>query len=492
MTGTPISRFALRAGASCLAIAAGLAIWPVGAQASATQESIVQDDKQLLYSGPAAREEALDDFAALGADTIRVLMVWNRVAPSPSSITRPVGFNATDPAQYPGWAPYDELIASAQSHGLEVILNPTGPGPAWASECSGSAQSRMTCNPSPAEFRSFIKAAGTRYGSIHRWSIYNEPNVSSWLSPQYVRRGGVNVASSPTRYRLLFEAATTALTASGHGSDQILIGETAPFGSATGRLSDATMSTAGFIRDLLCVDAKGRAITTGGCRSYRRLRATGYAHHPYIRGGSRPPTTAARLDEITISSSSQLFNLLDLGGRLGRINKGLPVYYTEYGFQTNPPDHLLGVSPTKQAEYINESDAIAYRQSRVRSVAQYLLRDEPLTGGFQSGLRFFDGSFKPAYAAYRLAIWVANSRDGVTVYGQTRPAKKGVAATVAVQFHGFDSTAFKTIATVSTSTGNHSFTKSLAKRSGLWRLRWTHPSTGEVLLSRTATTTALR
>ena len=127
-----ISRLALRA-ATLLAVAAGLTVAAGGGPASSGQESIVQDDKALIYSGGAAREAALDDIVGLGADTIRVLVVWSRVAPSPDSITRPAGFKATDPSGYPGWAPYDELVASARSRGLDVILNPSGPGPAWAS-----------------------------------------------------------------------------------------------------------------------------------------------------------------------------------------------------------------------------------------------------------------------------------------------------------------------------------------------------------------------
>ena len=47
-----------------------------------------------------------------------------------------------------------------------------------------------------------------------------------------------------------------------------------------------------------------------------------------------------------------------------------------------------GVPLDKQAEYINESDWIAYKDSRVRSVAQYKLVDEPDVASFQTGLRF--------------------------------------------------------------------------------------------------------
>ena len=37
---------------------------------------------------------------------------------------------------------------------------------------------------------------------------------------------------------------------------------------------------------------------------------------------------------------------------------GLPLYLTEFGYQTNPPDPL-GVSSAHQAAYLNESEYIA-------------------------------------------------------------------------------------------------------------------------------------
>ena len=61
------------------------------------------------------------------------------------------------------------------------------------------------------------------------WSVWNEPNVgSSSLSPQTVN--GVEVG--PRLYRGLLDAAWSALQATGHGGDTILIGELASTGHA--------------------------------------------------------------------------------------------------------------------------------------------------------------------------------------------------------------------------------------------------------------------
>ncbi|HYM56791.1 MAG TPA: hypothetical protein VES79_02405, partial [Solirubrobacteraceae bacterium] len=50
------------------------------ASASTTQESIFEDEHQLLELGPDARTAALDDISRLGADTVRSLVLWSRLA----------------------------------------------------------------------------------------------------------------------------------------------------------------------------------------------------------------------------------------------------------------------------------------------------------------------------------------------------------------------------------------------------------------------------
>src|SRR5690606_33901068 len=150
---------------------------------------------------------------------------------------------------------------------------------------------------------------------------------------------------------------------------------------------------------------------------------SGFAHHPYTRGGSRPPYSKTLATEITITSGARLHRLLDQGARARMLPRRLPVWYTEFGYQTNPPDTVVGVPLAKQAEYLNQADYLAARDSRVRSVAQYKLVDEELLSSFQTGLRMW-GSLKakPAYAAYRLPIWVVRKGTRVTAYGQVRPA----------------------------------------------------------------------
>jgi hypothetical protein len=176
--------------------------------------------------------------------------------------------------------------------------------------------------------------------------------------------------------------------------------------------------------------------------------------------------------EITVGSASRLKRLLDQGGRARRIPRRLPIHYTEFGFQTNPPDRIFGVRPAQQAAYLNESDWIAYRDPRIRATAQYKLIDEAALSSFQSGLRFLDGTAKPAYAAWQLPIWVVRRGSGVRVWGQVRPAADSAAVSVEVQHRPAGSGGFETVQTVAVGSRKGFFLVTIPNRSGgTWRLR---------------------
>src|SRR5215208_6195429 len=231
------------------------------AHASSNQESIFQDDATLLGDDATVREQTLDEMQALGVDTVRALVLWNRIAPDALSSTKP-SFDASDPGAYPAgnWARIDALVEGAQSRGMQVLLTPTGPGPGWASDCHGDYDARRICKPKPDEFGAFVTALGRRYATVKRWSIWNEPNQGGWLQPQYSVTSKGATPDAPHRYRKLVQAATAGLAASGHGGDQILLGETAPIGRTTGDLAKRSMAPVDFWRELSCLDTRGRAL----------------------------------------------------------------------------------------------------------------------------------------------------------------------------------------------------------------------------------------
>ena len=475
-------RLALLCGALFLCIAAP-------ASASRDQESIFEDEHQLLDLGPGVANRSLDDIKSLGADSVRSLVLWSRLAPRGKR--RPAGFKAAEPRSYPpsAWDPYDDLVRGTGVRGLGLILSPSTPGPKWASRCK---KKTATCKPDPKAYRAFVTALGRRYSGAYadenqgggvlprvtRWSLLNEPNQPGWLTPQYERKGGRLVATAAVVYRALARGGIAALRASGHGRDQILLGETAPIGRTSGSLARRPVPPVEFLRKLFCLTPGGKRLGGAdgkrhGCRKYKRFAVSGFAHHPYQRGGSRPPAEPPQAaGEITISSPSRLRRVLDAAARAKRIKRGLPVFYTEFGFQTNPPDRIFGVRVALQPSYINQSDWIAYRDRRVRAVSQYKLVDEAALSSFQSGLRFIDGRAKPAYDAYRLPIWVSGRGSRLRVYGQVRPAADSTPQVVQIQVRPPRGGAFATVKTVNVRSRRGQFLVRVPKRAGVWRLTW--------------------
>jgi len=490
-----------------LTVAFATVLPAVPAVASRTQLSVFQDDEQLVLAGTTARERTLNDLERLGADTVHSIVFWHKVAPAPLSVRRPA-FDGADPATYPPtlWDAYDDLVRGAVARGLDLILSPSSPMPAWASQCEGSRKLRKTCRPNLTQFKRFVQALGRRYSGsyvdenqnkaqlprVQRWSIWNEPNQGGWLQPQYERVGGATVSASPQIYRELVRAAIKGLRASGHSDDDILLGETAPIGRVSGPASTRPTPPGQFLRAVFCIDTRGRALKGAAaaalaCAGYRKLAVTAISHHPYTRGGSQPPTARGNANEITVASIARLKALLKQAAARGRIRRGLPIFYTEYGFQTNPPDTTFGVSLTKQAAYINQSDWLVFNDRQVRSVAQYELRDEAALSAFQTGLRFVDGRPKPSFDAYRLPIWVTRrSGSSLRVWGQVRPAQDGVLEDVEIQGSA-DGQDFETVSTVQT-TNTKGFVEANVARgqNRYWRLRWRPKDGGEAITSRIA------
>jgi hypothetical protein len=364
----------------------------------------------------------------------------------------------------------------------------------------------VACKPNAKLYGGFVQALATRYSGsyadenqgggvlprVDRWSLWNEPNQPGWLNPQYVKVRGRAHLWAADRYRSLAAAGVRGLRAAGHGSDHILLGETAPIGRTTGTLAKRASPPVPFISELFCLGSDGRklrgsALKAAGCKGFKRLRVNGFAHHPYTKGGSQPPLGRTLSTEITIATPSRLRRLLDRGGRAGLVPRKLPVWYTEFGYQTNPPDRLFGVSPSAQAEYLNQADYLAARDKRVKSVAQYKLVDEQDQASFQTGLeRYGTLRHKPAYAAYQLPIWAVRRGGSVAVYGQVRPAPASSVETVALQNAPKAGGAWTTVKVVTVKSVTGQFTTRTKAKKGFWRLRWTPAAGGAAKTSRVA------
>lgn len=447
---------------------------PAAASADSRLESMFQDDPRILSKDAKVRDATLDEAQALGVQRIRVTAFWNRHAPNATGTEKPADFDGSNPDAYEAgqFDVLDAVIRGAKERGLKVNLNPSAPGPKWAGSAFIEPRLDGVTNPSPIEYAAFVAALGRRYsgsftpaggtaGALPRvdyWSIWNEPNQGAWLAPQWEGTGASATEASPRRYRVALAGAWAALEATGHTveTDTILVGDTAPQGLATVKSVASAMSPVDFINRLYCLDddlqiLKGADAKAHDCAEKpdpaafvtsnpALFQMTGYAHHPYELGFKPDRAPDRPKKNVTMANLGLLTDQLDrMMARYQVKRSSVPLYLTEYGYQTNPPD-ALGVTLNEQAAYINEGEYIAWRNKRVRTLSQFLLVDDaPIPGttkkdkwssSFQTGLRFGpesgrEGRAKPALNAYRVAFFLpqrkVSSKRVLKVWGRVRP-----------------------------------------------------------------------
>ncbi len=314
---------------------------------------------------------------------------------------RPPGSTRADPAAYAAarWDPLDDLVRGTQARGLSLLLSPSTPMPGLGvallrirRAAPALLARRGPVRRVPARARAALLGRLRRREPGRRRAAAREPVVvRQRAQPGDLAAPPVRApprASSTRRPRCptarWSAAAIAALRATGHGGDALLLGETSPIGRAPRAARDRSTPPAAFIRTLLCVDARGRALrgtaaAIRGCRGFARLPVTGFAHHPYTQGGSRPPTFARPARRRRSRSPPR-------GGWSGCSTRARGSGGSRAGCRSTTPSTasrparrtlLFGVSPARQAAYVNQSDWIAYRDPRVRTVAQYKLLDDP-------------------------------------------------------------------------------------------------------------------
>jgi len=499
---------------------------PAPATASQTQETVLQDDPKVIFpDSTVALDRMFRTLSDLGVDRIRVSVLWDLFGPEPKS-KEPPSFpeEPNDPASYEpdAWERYDRIVRLAAKHKLAVLFNPTGPAPAWAAARKpGGVVARYVKNPDPAAFGDFVEALGRRYDgswpdpqrpgamlpAVDHWSIWNEPNYPSWLWPQWRGRGRKRVPNSPRLYRRLADAAYLGLVRSGHRSDTVLLGETAPGGGR--RKGQRPLE---FVRELYCLNRRfqpyhGRQARLRGCPTTAASRgrfvsyhpvlfqAQGWAHHAYSVHYA-PTYHHPDRQSVTIGDLPRLTRTLDrVLLRWGNTELEPSIWVTEHGYQTHPPDPYATVSPRRQALWITQADFLTYLNPRVDSVAQFLLYDDrprakyrnmrkrrkTYWGTWQSGLLTASGARKPAFDAYRLPLWVSpmRVREGrpVRVWAQYRPGAPDAVLTARVEFLERGTEEWSTLAETSLSNERGSLDIDVrVPAPGALRVVWTDPA----------------
>lgn len=444
-----------------VAVLAAALVLPASASARSTQSTLFEAPRELLGDDAALRASTAQEVKGLGADWVRIILYWNAAAPDPDGRSVPA-FDERSPAGYPGLPRYDAAIAAARAAGLRVLVTVTGPVPRWATAARRDQRTR----PSATRFGRFTEMLARHYGrQVSAWSVWNEPNHPQFLLPQFTRTGDSREYTAATLYRQLFQRGEAGLRRGGNNAP-VLLGETAPRGTAT------AVAPLAFLRTALCLNTRWRK--RSGCG---RLRAGGYAHHAYTpRTG--PFFTPPARDDVTIGVLSRLNSALGRAERAGALPRGQAIWLTEFGIQSWP-DRRLGVSPQQQAEYRSISERLAYRNGRVRMFSQYLMRDdEPRPGsllqrysGFESGLRGHGGDVKPSYEGFRLPLVATRGARSTSLWGIVRPVRR--TTTVTIEYRGGSRGAWRRLKSDRTNTRGVWSTTTSANRSRQYRVRWT-------------------
>jgi hypothetical protein len=434
-------------------------VLPAAAHASASMETGIADDAALLNEPSDARAKAaVDGWAALGIDDVRIFVQWQAIAPGLNATTQPAGFSGADPNS-PGynWSRVDRAVDLVSAAGMRPLLVVTGPGPLWSSQVPGRRSIRY--KPRPDLFAQFARAAALRYAqATDRYILWNEPNLPLWLQPQNTCKGSRCIPYAPHLYRRLVRAAYPAIK----GVDPtatVLFGALAPEGERSVKRNARTRPLA-FIRSMGCVKANLTRDRNGPCAAFKPLTADAFAYHPHATKLA-PDGQQSDLDEASIGDIPRLKRTLDGtqsargfvksgGGRFG-------LYFTEWGYQTNPPDRTRGVSLVQQSRWLQRGAYIAYRDPRVKLLTQYEWRDEPVrrgsTGdryaGWQSGLRLRDDRPKPALRTFANPFFIDRKPGSrrVRLWGQVRP---GITHDITVQRRRAGSTRWTNVRVVAT------------------------------------------
>jgi hypothetical protein len=372
------------------ALVATAALCVPAASASRFLQHGIFDDTQIHYGNP---DQVFPVLKQLRTQLIRINLVWGGVGAvakrRPANPTNP-----NDPAY--DWSAYDRTVNYAQQYGMKVVFAIIGTPP-WANRAAG-----VNVAPTkPLDLQRFATAAARRYSGsfqaadgrflppVRHWLAWNEPNNPVFLRPQFRRVRGKQVLQGAINYAKICNAVVKGIRTTSIGASKVACGVTGPRGNNNPNSARPSTSPLPFLRAM------------------RKAGATGfnaYAHHPYYGKRQETPTTPPPQGiHGNAATAVTLGNLNLLIAEVTRLWGKKRIWITEYGYQTNPPDRVFGVTFAQQGRYLTQAYGIARRHPRIDMFLWFLLRDERRAReeGWQSGLISDTGRKKPAFAAFQ-------------------------------------------------------------------------------------------
>ena len=235
----------------------------------------------------------------------------------------------------------DEAVRAAQENDQEVILTISGT-PRWANGGKNpNVMPTRVCRLHRVLARDRVAVLGPLHGLSVRPLLVDLERAEPPALPQpAVRRAGQLGRAGELR-----EARRRRRTRGSRPGTRARRSRSArpPRAGATSRRDCARRTRPGKFAELVA-------------KANPRLKFDAWSHHPYPFDPNSPPSQVVRWPNVSLASLPRFDENLKKWFK----RKSVPIWITEYGHQTKPPDSL-GVSYSTQAAYIQQSISMAAR-----------------------------------------------------------------------------------------------------------------------------------
>jgi hypothetical protein len=331
----------------------------------------VQDDA-LLTSAEAGAWPAV---TALHPGVVRYNVPWNAVA-----ATRPADpADPNDPAY--DWSTIDALVRRVTEIGAQPLFTVVG-SPRWAN--GGSSRVHA---PRASDYGVFCGALARRYSGgfiptgadnalpeVDRYTVWNEPNRSTYLQPQGTKGGTAAKVEAG-----LVNACLPAVHAANWRA----------------RVAMGPMASRGEGHGLAPLDFLAAYRKAGG------RRPDAIALNPYLWGlaPAYVPAETLPTNAITLRNLDQLHRAAkDVW------HASLPVWLTEFAFRVGTKSRLGTVTAARQAVLAQRSvQLVRAHYPYVQVFVWFLVRDQSANGYWRSGMLTFGWTKKPLFSVWATA-----------------------------------------------------------------------------------------
>jgi hypothetical protein len=408
---------------------AAACLFALAVAAPAAQATLygVESNAELANSNVtrASQGATLDKMRAQGVGIVRANVHWNEAAPAGCATVPLATLRNPDNGCY-DWSIFDGIVQEAAARNIQVLVSVTQ-APQWLHGSSdptylGATSTQWT--RTVQYYSAFLSAAATRYtagsphGTVRLWTVWNEPNSVHYFGPM---NSAALIRAAPARYAQLFAQSSMAIKAA-NASALVALGPTGPQSTPWKPIT--------YIK---AVQAK-LPLFLPGTGAAERHYVDAWAHNPYPGITGPPSHGTARSPSVGMSNIRDLVKQLDAAP----ITRGLRIWATEFAYQTNPPDDVLGISPSLQGRYLAECFDWLDATRRVTVVIWYGFTDPADLTDWQGGTYFNDGTPKVSLLWWRRPISVPTNitRRGSLVRVWARSMVNPLATRVAYSVDG--------------------------------------------------------